>query len=190
MKKLIIILLVIMLGLGLSGVVYAGDQIIKAKINTSVSITTDPVTLDGTGGIAASEDWTDTNKTIVIGANCPYNVVVKFTSTAYPSGETTPDVYMTATTSPFTDLGEAFALGYNSGTGAATSTDATMSENTPITSSDVTFVSCPTDIDDGEDTLGIKYTQTIAMSDPSYHTTGTQLEYQIKLTWTASVDVG
>ena len=187
MKKLMIILLIGMLTLGLSGVVYAGDQIIKAKINTSVTITTDPTELDGTTGIGYSEDWTDTTKTIVIGANCPYDVVVKFASSAYPSGETTPDVYMTATASPFTDLGEAFALGYTSG---ATSTDATMSEDTPITSSDVTFVSCPTDVGDGSDTLAIKYTQTITMADPSYHTTGTQLEYQIKLTWTASVDVG
>lgn len=187
MKKLMIVLLVLILSFGLSGVVYAGDQIIKAKINTSVTITTDPTELDGTSGIGYNEDWTDTTKTIVIGANCPYDVVVKFTGSAYPSGETTPDVYMTATTDPFTDLGEAFALGYF-GSGA-TSTDATMSDNTPITSSDVTFVSCPTDIADGEDTLGIKYTQTITMSDPSYHTTGTQLEYQIKLTWTASADV-
>jgi hypothetical protein len=188
MKKLMIILLVVMLSLGLSGVVYAGDQTIEVKIDTAVSITAEAGALTD-NSITSAGDWTDISKTIIIGANCPYNVVVKFASNAYPDGETTPDVYMTATTSPYTDLGEAFALGYNSGTGAATSTDATMSENTAITSSDVIFVSCPTDVEDGSDTLGIKYTQTIAMSDPSYHTTGTQLLYQIKLTWTASADI-
>jgi len=188
MKKLMIILLIGILTLGLSGVVYANDQTIQVTVATAVSITTPPSALEGTA-ITAAGDWTDVTKTIVIGANCPYNVVVKLTNTAYPSGETTPDVCMTATTDPYTDLGEAFALGYYATGGTATSTDATMSDNTPITSSDVTFVSCPTDVEDGSDTLGIKYTQTITMSDPSYHTTGTQLIYQIKLTWTASADV-
>ena len=190
MKKLMIILLVGMLTLGLAGVVYAaGEQTFDVTIGTAVSIITPPSALTDTN-ITSSGDWTDVNKTIIIGANCPYNVVVKYTGSAYPSLETTPDVYMTASTSPYTDLGEAFALGYYATGGTATSTDATMADNTAITSSDVTFVSCPTDVDDGSDTLGIKYTQTIAMSDPSYHTTGTQLHYQIKLTWTASVDVG
>lgn len=188
MKKLIIILLVGMLSLGLSGVVYADDQTIQVTIGTAVSITTPPSALSD-ADITSAGDWTDSTKTIVIGANCPYDVVVKFTGSAYPSGETTPDVYMTATADPFTDLGEAFALGYYSAGGTATSTDATMSDNTPITSSDVTFVSCPTDVEDGSDSLGIKYTQTIAMSDPSYHTTGAQLNYQIKLTWTVSADI-
>jgi len=188
MKKLIIVLLVVMLGLGLSGVVYADDQPIQVTVATAVSITTPPSALTDTN-ILSVGDWTDVTKTIVIGANCPYDVVVKFASTAYPSLETTPDVCMTATTDPYTDLGEAFALGYYATGGTATSTDATMLDNTPITSSDVTFVSCPTDVEDGSDTLGIKYTQTIAMSDPSYHTTGTQLIYQIKLTWTATADV-
>ena len=188
MKKLMIVLLVVMLILGLRGVVYADEQTIQVTIGTAVSITTPPSALEGTG-ITSAGDWTDVTKTIVIGANCPYDVVVKFTGSAYPSGETTPDVCMTATAAPYTDLGEAFALGYYATGGTATSTDATMSDNTPITSSDVTFVSCPTDVEDGSDSLGIKYTQTIAMSDPSYHTTGAQLIYQIKLTWTASADV-
>ena len=186
MKKLMIILLVVMLSLGLSGVVYAGDQTLDVTIATSVSIETDPTALSNSD-ITSAGDWTDINKTIVIGANCPYDVVVKVASTKYPADEPAVDVKMSASISPYTDLGEAFALGYY-GSGA-TSTDATMADNTAITTGDVIFVSCPTDVEDGSDTLGIKYTQTIAMSDPSYHTSGAQLTYQIKLTWTASADV-
>ena len=154
MKKLIIVLLVVMLNLGLSGVVYAGDQTLKVTIETSVSIITEVDALTDTN-ITSAGDWTDTSKSIVIGADCPYNVVVKVAGTEYPSRETTPDIYMTAKDSPVTDLGEAFDLGYNAGGGTATSTDATMADNTAITTGDVTFVSCPMGVDDGEDTLRI-----------------------------------
>ena len=188
MKKLMIILLVVMLTLGLSGIVYADDQTVSATIATSVAITTDPTALTGTNIVAAG-DWEDATKTIVIAANCPYNVTVMVTSGTYPTGEAAVDVKMTASTSPYTDLGSAFNLGYYLTGGAATSTDATMSYPTAITTGAVTFVSCPSDPENGEDILGIKYKQTTTLADPSYHTTGAQLNYQIKLTWTASADV-
>ncbi|MBU4227183.1 hypothetical protein KKA86_06125 [bacterium] len=189
MKKLMIILLVGILTLGLSGVVYAGTQEISATIATSVAITTDPVALTGTN-ITAAGGWEDASKTIVIAANCPYDVTVMVTNAIHPTGEAAVDVKMTASVSPYTDLNNAFQLGYWSATGGATSTDATMSYPTAITTGAVTFVSCPVDPPDGSNTLGIKYKQTITLADPSYELTGAaQLNYQIKLTWTASVGV-
>ncbi len=139
--------------------------------------------------ITSAGDWEDASKTIIIAANCPYDLNVKVSETADPASETTVDIYMTANNTANTDLGSEFKLGYWSATGAATSTDSTLTYATAIATTDTIFVSCPTDIEDGSDTLGIKYKQTIALSDPSYNVTGVQLTYTIKLTWTASVDI-
>ena len=191
MKKLISILLVVMLCLGLSGIANAattGDQTISVKILTSIAISIPGDITDNS--IVASGDWTDDTEKVVIDTNCPYNVQVKVSATALPSGETTPDAYMTAITSPFTDLGSKLNLGYHSTGGTATSTDETMTYPAAITTGDVIFVSCPSDPEDGSDDLGVKFKQTTTLADPSYHTSGSLLEYKIKLTWTASIDVG
>jgi hypothetical protein len=192
MKKLIIILLIGMLSLGLSGIAFADesdDAVVSATIGTSVAITTNPVDPSGTN-VTSLGNWEPT-ATIVIAANCPYNIDVKYTSSAWPTGETTPDEFMTASVSPYTDLGTAFALGYDSATSAATSTDGTpMALATAITSTDQAFISCPLDPENGEDTVGIKYRQVTTLADPSYELVGdVQLSYQIKLTWTASVSI-
>ena len=192
MKKLMIILLVGMLTLGLSGVVYAVEQTATVTITTSVGITVDPTALTGTG-VTAGATWTDVSKTIEISANCPYDVKVKFSSTAEPGDETTADAYMTAIDADSVEwnLDSAFTLGYYSSGGPATSYDGTpMASATPITSSDVVFLSCPVEPLDGTNTLGIEYKQPIASyTDIAYTASGVQLSYTIRLTWTVSPDV-
>ena len=195
MKKLMIILLVGMLSLGLSGIVYAvgGDEKVDITIATAVGITTAGAAFSDADA-AAGGDWTDNSNSIVINANCPYDVTVKFSSDAEPATETTADAYMTAIDGDSVEwnLDSVFKLGYYSTGGTATSADVTMTSGTEITSSDVTFVSCPVEPLNGTNTLGIVYTQPISQyTDIAYTASGAgaQLTYSISLTWTISPDI-
>lgn len=189
MKKLIIILLVIMLSIGLSGVAFAGttdDQLISGEITTAVAIHTAAADLT-TQTLTAGTTWGDTSKSITIDANCPYNLDVRVSTTEEPTGETTVDNKMTANNSAYTDLGAAFQIKYTSG---ATSNDDTISSLTDITTSGDIFVSCPENPTGGDDILLIEYSQVIAsFTDPSYNVATTQLTYSISLLWTVSVDI-
>ena len=201
MKKLMIILLIGMLSLGLSGVAFADDQEISAKITGSVALGV-PTALSGwvltfaAGGGATQNNSTydDTAPSAAdphaakIDANCPYNLKVKFSATDFPVGDTADDKMscQNTTSAAITDLAQVFQLAYYLTGSAVTSTSSTETL-WDITSTSQTLVSAGTP-DDGIDIVGIQFGQRTTIDDPAYNGS-TQLNYQIQLTWTASVSI-
>ena len=182
MKKLMIILLIGMLSLGLSGVAFAGttgDQTVAATINTSVALTTPP----DVSGWAMDDDATNTTQSwAVVDANCPYSLTVKSTG----------DAKMTGDDSATTSLSNDFQLKYDN---TVTSDDVT-SPGTTLTLATVTtsggtapvlFQALDTP-GDGQDVIGIGFSQAIVTGDPAYEAT-TQITYSITLTWTAGTTI-
>jgi len=202
MKKLIIALLIVILSLGLSGIAYADTQDISAKITGSVALTVPTalsnwvLTYDTATAPLTDENTTndtsapaDANShTAKIVANCPYNLTVKVCETAFPEG-TTVDTKMTSTnTATTTDLTETLELKYYTSASAVTSGSSTTFANlADITTGDQTFLTAGTP-DDGIDIVGIQFNQYTTATDPAYEGS-TQLNYQIKLTWTASTNI-
>jgi len=203
MKKLMIILLVLMLSLGLSGVAFAADtQDVSAQITGSVALSV-PAELSNwvlaydAANAPATDDNTTNDSTVPesanshnakIVANCPYNLMVKVSETAFPAG-TTVDTKMTSTNTATTaDLTETLRLMYYSTYGGVTSgSSTTFAALANVTTGDQTFLTAGTP-DDGTDIVGIQFGQKTAATDPAYEG-NTQLSYQIKLTWTASVSI-
>ena len=210
MKKLMIILLIGMLTLGLSGVAFAtGEQAIGAEIGGTVSLTVPGAvsawSMTYTAGATTTqdntraEDSTTTNSgssadtdTVIVDANCPYQLKVKVDSAAYPD---TADVYMSNSTTS-EDLTIALKLAYSDGRGAVTSYDLSQmafntaadpaNPDTAITTGDQVFFDEPLVPDDGIDYIGIALNQQLVITDPAYTSTGTQVTYQIKLVWSVA----
>ena len=182
MKKLIIILLVGMLSLGLSGIVYAADQSISVKISDSVALTppSNVTSADWTLGAATT---TTLEALAVVDANCPYNLTV----------QSTDDAKMTGNDTDSTNIAAAFKLGFYSGHGSNsyTSYDGTLGLETTVATSGESaqiLFSEPLAPAEGQDSIGIKFSQVTVLGDPAYDGT-TQIEYSITLTWTASIDL-
>jgi len=200
MKKLMIILLVLMLSLGLSGVAYADTQNVSAKITGSLALTV-PTELSNwvltfTSTIPGEETANTTNAATApeaegpfaaqIVANCPYTVSVMVSQ--LPASEDL-DTKMTSTNaSTTTDLTSTFQLNYDTEHTAVTSGSSTFSILTDITTGSVTFLTAAEAPDDGYDYMGIKFGQKTNVTDPAYDAT-TQINYTIQLTWTASSSV-
>jgi len=204
MKKLIIVLLVVMLSLGLSGVAFAdtsgsSTQSITAQITGTLTLTV-PNTLSGWILLPAAANTTsDTAQTsggphtAVVATNCPYTLTVK-ASAALPTGETDADIKMTTSydgapaTATSADLTNAFQLKYNTagGSGDNNTSSSVFSSlaNVTITTPEI-FVTAANAPDNGTAYIGVEFGQTTAAADAAYYA-GSQLDYQIQLTWTAS----
>ena len=202
MKKLMIILLVLMLSLGLSGIAFAtGEQAISAKITGSLALTVPSILSDWALTFTATDPGNNTinttNATTVptavgpfaaqIVANCPYTVSVKVSQ--LPATEEL-DTKMTSTNaSTTTDLTDTFQLKYDTDHTAVTSGSSTFSSLTDITTGSVTFLTAAEAPDDGYDYMGIQFGQETNVNDPAYDAQ-TQINYTIQLTWTASTSLG
>jgi len=202
MKKLIIVLLVVMLGLGLSGIAFADTQDISAQITGSLTFAV-PAALSNwvltydTATASATDDNTtnDTSlpaaansHTAKIDSNCPYTLVVKVTE--LPTGESIDSkMTTTVTTSNDTDLDQSLQLIYYTGASGVTSgSSPAFASLANVTTSDQGFLTTTLAPDDGTDIIGIQFSQKTTANDPAYHS-GTQLIYQIQLTWTAAATV-
>jgi len=200
MKKLMIILLVVMLSLGLSGVAYAdtsGDQTISATIASTLTLTV-PEALSGWIFSPATSNTTSASTqtavgphTAVVVTNSPYTLSV-LASAALPDYESVADTKMTTSyDGTEVDLGAAFQLKYNTtggdGDNNTTSTHFLNLASVTITTAE-TFVTATSAPANGTAYVGIEFGQTTVLGDPAYYG-GSQLTYQIKLTWTASAGV-
>ena len=203
MKKLMIILLIGMLSLGLSGIAFAADtQDISAQITGSLTFTvptalsnwvleydtsTLPLTDDNTTNDASAPAVANSH-TAKIDSNCPYTLVVKVSE--FPSGETVDDkMTTTVITSNDTDLDQSLQLVYyTDASGVTSGSSPVFATLADVTTSDQGFLTTTLAPDDGTDIIGIRFSQKTTANDPAYHG-GSQLTYQIQLTWTASATI-
>jgi len=202
MKKLMIILLIGMLSLGLSGIAFAETQNISAQIAGSLTFSvptvlsnwvlaydtsTLPATDDNTTNDASAPGSADSHTAKIV-SNCPYTLVVKVSE--YPTGETVDNkMTTTVTTSNDTDLDQALQLMYYTGASDVTSgSSPVFTSLADVTTGDQGFLTTTLAPDDGTDIIGIQFNQNTTANDPAYHG-GSQLTYQIQLTWTASATI-
>lgn len=207
MKKLIIVLLVVILSLGLSGIAFAetttGNQTITAAI-TSTLILTVPTELTGwvlAPNTAAASNTTYDNTTpeaaspfaAKVQTNAPYTLSVKASGIGTPTGEGAADAFMTTSydstpaSNSAADLTNALELKYN-GTGSDDVPDASstiFNALAVVTTGDQQFVAVSAP-ESGFAYVGIEFGQTITDSDVAYNSENAQVSYSIQLTWTAA----
>jgi len=197
MKKLMIILLVLMLSLGLSGVAFAvtsGDQTVEGNVTATISITApvaistytlaaaaSPASGDNTEytGAGSGLDATD----VVVISNTPYHIQINCDTPAYGTAGYMNKYTGVAYVTPAVTLTNPFYWGVNlqEGTTKTTTSDFTQISTTASTIADIDDTA--TD-DDGYQT-DIKYSQPVHYSDPVL---ASDNNYHIVITFTAVAD--
>jgi len=198
MKKLIIVLLVVMLGLGLSGIASAvttgsDTQTIDATISSALELTV-PVAISSwdlsTIGLNSQP-----NQNITVCSNRPYHIEIKADDTsAYGAGSSghmnkwATSVYTTADTDVSKDfLDTELIFDYTDTSGATDTSNAGTNVSLTSANQTVVYITDNTTDDDGFITQ-INFDQTIGYDDPVF-VSGSSLTWHIVITYTATQDL-
>jgi hypothetical protein len=199
MKKLIIVLLVVMLSLGLSGIALAADQTVEGNVTATISITApdaitayglvadstpaagDNTELTGAAGTPNAQDAND----LVVTSNTPYHIQINCDTPAV-TGATAGYMHKydaTAYVSPAFTLTKPFywSVTHQDGTTKTVTSAYTLVTATAATIADID----DTATDDDGYATELTYSQPVHFSDPVLSGTN---KYRIVITFTAVAD--